>query len=162
MMVKLQILLGLWIALLLEYVTSISFDRTLSILDRSISDDDTTKCDLAVLESYNIFSEEHSGRAMIPLSNMMHVTGNLNKETLSTSACLIMITNENTPYQEMVDLVGKFQLIKPVGVLYEVKDWKNASRGINGKSPPFPLILKETGKYVKKSRKTLPSCMKRK
>ena len=155
MMVKLEIIHYLGVAMLLDYVTSLSFDRTLTILDKSIADDDITKCDLAVMGRNNIFSEEPRGRAMIPLSNM--ITGNINKEKLHTSACLIMITNENTPFQEMVDLVGKLQLIKPVGVLYEVNDWKNASRSINGKSPPFPLILKETGKYVKKNSKILQS-----
>ena len=145
MMVKLQIILSFGIALLLDYVTSISFDRTLSILDRSISNDDITKCDLADLGRNTILSEEQNGRAIIHLSNIM--TGNTNKERFINSACLIMITNEKTPLQEIVDLVGKLQLMKPIGVLHEVKDWKNASKMINKINPPFPLILKETGKY---------------
>ena len=151
MMVKLQILLSFGTALLLDHVASLSFDRALSILDRSISNDDITKCDLADLGRNTILSEKQNGRAIIHLSNMM--TGNSNKERFINSACLIMITNEKTPFQEMMDLVGKFQLIKPVGVLYEVKDWKNASKSINKISPPFPLILKEPGKYLKKRNK---------
>ena len=148
MIVKLQIIFSLGAALLLGRVTSLSFDRALSILDRSISDDDITKCDLGFVGDTQILMEDHNGRAMIPLS-----TANIYKEKLMHSACLIMITNEKTPLQEIVDLVGKLQLIKPIGVLHEVKDWKNASKGINKINPPFPLILKEPGKYFKKRNK---------
>ena len=147
-MIQLQFIHCLVGALLLDFVTSLSYEKSLSILDKSLSDDDVTKCDLAILGlgSNKILDEEHYGRAIIPQSNKI-TGGTINKDKLVNSACLIVICNEKrTSFQEMVGLVGKFQMIKPVGVLYEVKDWKNVSKSIDGKSPPFPIILQEIGK----------------
>ena len=131
--------------LLLDCVTSLSYEKTLSILDKTLTEEDSTKCDLAILGGNKILAEEHNGRAIIPQD-----TRAINKDKLINSACLIMICNEKKPFREMVDLVAKFQMIKPVGVLYEVKDWNNVSKSIKGKSPPFPIILLEIGKKTNK------------
>ena len=63
------------------------------------------------------------------------------------SKCVIMLCDENMPFNEVAGLGKKIQLIKPVGVLYEVKDWRNVTRGMDAKGPQFPIVLQNEGKF---------------
>ena len=136
--------------LLLDSVASISLEQTLSILDQSIAEKEFPKCDLASFGGNAMLKEHHYGRAIIQYS--IKNTRSINKDMFIHSKCVIMLCNENMPFIEVVNLGKKIQLIKPVGVLYEVKDWRNASRRLNTTTPLFPMVLQNEGKFKEKEK----------
>ena len=136
--------------LLLDSVASISLEQTLSILDQSISENEFQKCDLASFGGNAILKEHNYSRAII--QDSIKSTRSINKDMFIHSKCVIMLCNENMPFIEMVNLGKKIQLIKPVGVMYEVKDLRNTSQRLNITTPLFPIVLQNEGKFKKKEK----------
>ena len=126
--------------------------KSLSFLDHSLAEDGFTYCDLAILRGSRIFDEEQYGRAVIWGSDEKLIA--MKSNIFTKSRCLILVSNENIPLNVVMDMALSLQAIKPVGVLYEVKDLKNASKPING-STSFPLIIEDRGKSI--SQTDLPS-----
>ena len=144
-MIQSQLVFCLVGFLLLDSVASISLEQTLTLLDQSISENEFPKCDLAFFGGKNILKEHHYGRALI--QDSIKNARSINKNMFIHSKCVIMLCNENMSFNEMVNLGKKIQLFKPVGVLYEIKDWVNTSQRLNAKGPQFPIVVQNEGKF---------------
>ena len=126
--------------------------KSLSFLDHSLAEDGFTYCDLAILGGSRILDEEQKGRPVILGSGEKLIA--MKSNIFTKSRCIILVGNENIPLDVLMDMASSLQTIKPVGVLYEVKDLKNVSKPING-STSFPLIIEDRGKSI--SQTDLPS-----
>ena len=126
--------------------SSDNIEDYLSILDRTLSENDLTKCDLATFGPSKIFDYEHHDRALISRSKgkVQHI----NKDVLTHTKCLILLVDEPSQITEVIDLASTIQFKMPVGVMLEVQDLKTAIKHINA-TVPFPLILKDTGMIMK-------------
>ena len=132
--------------LLIDAVAAINVEY-LSILEYSLTEDESTKCDLACFgKNMDIYVEHEVQRAVIH-SNSNNISRPdilLKKSLILLSKCLILFTNEEqVSLKEMMHFSKKVQSIKPVGVIY---DLKKAGRNFEGIRWPFPIILNHKGK----------------
>ena len=119
----------------------------LSILEYSLTGDDSTKCDLAVIgQNIDIDVEDNIQRAVI-YSNSNNISSQdimLKKSLIILSKCLILFTSEEQgSVKEIMFFSKKVQSIKPVGVIYNIM---KARRNFEGMRWPFPMILNHKGK----------------
>ena len=142
-------------SLLLHVGSSINVE-TLSILEYSITESESTKCDLVVFGNDLRLDEENELQRPLILSfhgstDAEHAT----RKSLNLLAkCVILFMSEEVySINEMIHLARKLQYIKPVGVVYEVKkDWSILAEDIEHQSWPFPIIFQHVnGKYDKAS-----------
>ena len=130
--------------LLIEAVAAVNVEY-LSILEYSLTEDESVKCDLASF-GQNMDVEYDSQRAVIHRSSN-NISGSdiiLKKSLIILSQCLILFTSEEqASLKEVMHLSKKVQSIKPVGVIYDIK---NAGRNFDGMRWPFPIIFNHKGK----------------
>ena len=127
----LQLFIGFFI---LEPASSVDLIQ-LSTLEYSLTEAEETKCDLVVFGQDSAINEENDfNRPMIQLSFGRAVTDDAFKK----SKCLILLMNEKVPLNEMMLSARKFKHLKPIGIIYEVK---NLSVDADHKNWPFPILF---------------------
>ena len=149
-MAELQILI-FWMALALvpDYTEGLSSSivKALSILDRSLLEDDFLKCDLVILGGHwDLKDEELNGRAIIRSSQANAYA--MAKNLLIHSSCIILLSKDSQKYNELAELGMKFQSIRPVGLILDETDWHQDADKLFTIDPFFPMIIKNNGMIV--------------
>ena len=131
-----------------------------SILEKSLTEDESAMCDLVFFEQSLGFGDWHNfQRAITFVSNLSynkwnhsytsclptHSLSDVIKELTIFSQCLVLVMNEKVTLKEMRYLAGQVQCIRPVGVIFH--DEKTSWKDFTGMRWPFPTILKSRGKY---------------
>ena len=141
----LHLLLGFFT---LEAASSVDLIH-LSTLEYSLTEVEGTQCDLVVFGQDSAINEENDfNRPMIQLSYGRAVTD----DAFQKSKCLILLMSEEVPLNEIMLSARKFNHLKPIGIVYEVK---NLSVDADLKNWPFPIIFRLNQSKFAEQKKTL-------
>ena len=149
-------LLQFYVGLLLAHVGCSINLELLSILEYSITEAESTKCDWAVFGQDLTLDEENELQRPLILSSHGSTDSEyaIRKSLIVQANCIILFMSEEVySFNEMMQLAAKFQDIKPLGVVYEVKqEWRNLAEDTERQSWPFPIIFQHVnGKSHKPS-----------
>ena len=119
----------------------------LSILEYSLTGDESTKCDLACFGQNMDIDVEHNIQRAVIHSNSNNISSPdiiLKKSLIILSKCIILFTSEEQiSLKEMMHFSKKVQSIKPVGVIFDIK---KAGSNFERMRWPFPIIINYKGK----------------
>ena len=134
------------VSLLLHVGLSINV-KTLSILEYSLSESKSTKCDLVVFGK-DLLNDLHEEKELHhPLILSFNGSGTdaeyATTKTLNLLAnCLVLFMSESShSLNEVRHLAKRLQYSKPVGVVYEVKKDLSIYKVEEDQNWPFPIIF---------------------
>ena len=117
----------------------------LSTLEYSLTETESTKCDLVFLGQDLPLDEETTSQRLriLNTNGSKDMESAIMKFVLAMAKCLLLFINEvDFPFTEMMHLAGKIQRIKPLGVVYQVKnEGEIFSALIDRRRWPFPIIF---------------------
>ena len=134
-----------FVGLLLQHVSCSINLKSLSILEYTISETESTRCDLVDFgidlpldednDLQNPFIISYHGGKDADSVNMTSV--------ILHAKCLILLMSEAVfSIHEMMHLAREFQYTKAVGVIYEIeKDGTNLAEVMKHQRRPFPIML---------------------